>query len=399
MCSKLCNFTQSSTPTDDLSEMDLKLKLLNRIHLNKLIETHTTHQQLYDTLYESIILDQDALDAQAAQSSFHKSSHDNQDPPNNHKEENKKKHLEGAGLERLKRKEVRRYHFEALNGIHHWEENIIDFFKEGMSTVTKGNSGAPMIKSMNSATDLPRLNVNDVEDMYLLQVEDMLHHLPLEVVKDFNNALLMFIRRIVIKNRVEDIHLGVESYQRTLNLTKPTMFFKGIDQRIPFTMTTTHKMLKKIDEILRHREQLRRLEEMDNPNITMEEYIRLEEEKSIETEFPAISFSNQISSEKTLSCERMLSSLNDEVDFKISFDDFNDEDYTVIFDKNLFSYKIISTNDLKKNSENDNEKVNMPSLSPPEPTVSYFDDLDFVKDSENEFPAIVYNDAPTSKLD
>nr|GFD08191.1 hypothetical protein [Tanacetum cinerariifolium] len=36
-------------------------------------------------------------------------------------------------------KEVRRYHFEALNGIHHWEENIIDFFKAGMSVVTKGN--------------------------------------------------------------------------------------------------------------------------------------------------------------------------------------------------------------------------------------------------------------------
>ncbi|GKA38126.1 hypothetical protein Tco_0724691, partial [Tanacetum coccineum] len=70
-------FTQSSTSTDDLSNMDLKIKLLNRIHSNKSDETHTTHQQLYDTLYESITLDQDALDAQAAQSSFHKRSHDN----------------------------------------------------------------------------------------------------------------------------------------------------------------------------------------------------------------------------------------------------------------------------------------------------------------------------------
>ncbi|GKE92513.1 hypothetical protein Tco_1573608, partial [Tanacetum coccineum] len=34
-----------------------------------------------------------------------------------------------------------------------------------------------------------------------------------------------------------------------------------------------------------------------------------------------------------------------------------------------------------------------------EPTVSYFDDLDFFKDFENEFPAIVYNDALTSKSD
>ncbi|GKD72080.1 hypothetical protein Tco_1330362 [Tanacetum coccineum] len=39
----------------------------------------------------------------------------------------------------------------------------------------------------------------------------------------------------------------------------------------------------------------------------------------------------------------------------------------------------------------------MPSLLPPEPTVSYFDDLDFFKDLENEFPAIVYNNDQTSK--
>ncbi|GJX86030.1 hypothetical protein Tco_0336804 [Tanacetum coccineum] len=84
-------FTQSSTSIDDLSDMDLKIKLLNRIHSNKSNKTHTTHQQLYDTLYESITLDQDALDTQASQSSFHKSSHDNQDPPNNREEENKKK--------------------------------------------------------------------------------------------------------------------------------------------------------------------------------------------------------------------------------------------------------------------------------------------------------------------
>ncbi|GJV41039.1 hypothetical protein Tco_1419479 [Tanacetum coccineum] len=127
-------------------------------------------------------------------------------------------------------------------------------------------------------------------------------------------------------------------------------------------------------------------ERMDDPNITMDEYIRLDEEKAQKRG-------------ETLSCEPTVSYLNDEIDFKISFDDSDDEDYTVIFNKNSFSYKIISTNDLKTDSENDNEKVNIPSFLPPEPKVSYFDDLDFFKDFENEFPAIVYNDALTSKLD
>ncbi|GJW88633.1 hypothetical protein Tco_0163973 [Tanacetum coccineum] len=123
---------------------------------------------------------------------------------------------------------------------------------------------------------------------------------------------------------------------------------------------------------------------MDDPNITMEEYIRLEEEKARRR--------------AALSCEPTVSSLNnDEIDFRISFDESDDEDCTVIFDKNSFSYKIISVNNLKTDSENDNDKVNMPLLPSPEPMASYFDDLDYFKYFEKEFPAIVYNDAQTSK--
>ncbi|GKD40497.1 putative reverse transcriptase domain-containing protein [Tanacetum coccineum] len=119
---------------------------------------------------------------------------------------------------------------------------------------------------------------------------------------------------------------------------------------------------------------------------------------SIETEFPAIVFNDTLTSEAALSCEPMVSSLNDEIDFRISFDESDDEDCTVIFDKNSFSYKIIYVNDLKTDSENDNEKVNIPSFPLHEPTVSYFYDLDYFKDFEKELLAIVYNDAQTSKL-
>ncbi|GKD70201.1 hypothetical protein Tco_1324291, partial [Tanacetum coccineum] len=136
---------------------------------------------------------------------------------------------------------------------------------------------------------------------------------------------------------------------------------------------------------------------MDDPNITMEEYIRLEEEKARRR---AIVFDNAFTSEVMHSCEPTVSPLKDnKIDFGISFDESNDEDYTVIYDKNSFSYKIIYVNDLKTDSKNYNDKVNMPLFPPPEPTVSYFDDLDYFKDFENEFPAIVYNDAPTSKSD
>ncbi|GJR23670.1 putative reverse transcriptase domain-containing protein, partial [Tanacetum coccineum] len=184
--------------------------------------------------------------------------------------------------------------------------------------------------------------------------------------------------------------------------------------------------IRRIQRIPIHR--IKDIVKMDDPNITTEEYIRLEKEKarrrgkvynwetakygkiwydedvhdlrSVEIEFPAIVFNDKLTFEEALSCEPTVSPLNDnEIDFRISFDKSDDEDYMVIFDKNSFSYKIISVNDLKTDLENGNDKVNMPLFPSPEPTVSCFNDLDFFNDFENEFPSIVYNDALTSKSD
>ncbi|GJX27018.1 hypothetical protein Tco_0233314 [Tanacetum coccineum] len=122
---------------------------------------------------------------------------------------------------------------------------------------------------------------------------------------------------------------------------------------------------------------------MDDPNITMDEYIRLEEEKAL-------------SHGETFNWQTATYS---KMEYYEDEDESDDEDYTVIYDKNIFSYKIISVDNVKTDSKNDNDKVNMPSFLSPEPEVSYSTDLDFFKDFENEFPAIVYNDALTSKLD
>ncbi|GJV61923.1 hypothetical protein Tco_1468023 [Tanacetum coccineum] len=119
---------------------------------------------------------------------------------------------------------------------------------------------------------------------------------------------------------------------------------------------------------------------------------------NFETKYPTIVFDD--TSDATLSCEPMVSPLNNnEIDFKISFDESDDEDYMVIFNKKSFSYKIIYVYNLKTDSENENDKVNMPSSPSPEPTIGYIDDFDFIKDFENEFPTIVYNDDLKSKLD
>ncbi|GJU12045.1 hypothetical protein Tco_1134441 [Tanacetum coccineum] len=166
---------------------------------------------------------------------------------------------------------------------------------------------------------------------------------------------------------------------------------------------------------------------MDDPNITMEEYIRPEEEKArrrgkvynwetatygkiwydedvhdlryVETEFPAIVFNDTLTYEVALSCEPTISLRTMKLTLEYRLTNPTMKITTVIYDKNSFSYKILSVYDLKTDSENDNDKVNMPLFLLHEPTVSHFNDLDYFKDFENEFPAIVYNDALTSKLD
>ncbi|GJR80679.1 hypothetical protein Tco_0151464 [Tanacetum coccineum] len=221
------------------------------------------------TKLSNSVKDHDALNAQDAEPSFHKRSHDNH---NNREGGNKKKCRKDVGepssrssrrnkslviyaqadtpvmkpLDQEDKYPERRKtlpltkHYAAV--LANKDGDRIDFFKAEMSTRTKGSIYSYLrIKSVVRVVvkkkwgygflttivvrksddkeyvfnyaDLPRLSLNDVEDMYLLQVQDTLHHLPLEFVKDFNNALLLFIKRVVIQNRVEDIQLGVKSYQ------------------------------------------------------------------------------------------------------------------------------------------------------------------------------------------
>ncbi|GKB96407.1 hypothetical protein Tco_0982544, partial [Tanacetum coccineum] len=87
---------------------------------------------------------------------------------------------------------------------------------------------------------------------------------------------------------------------------------------------------------------------MENPNITMEEYISLEEEKS--------------------------------------------RRHGEVYNWETATYGRIWGN------EDVHDRRSVETEFPTIPTISCFDDLDFFKDFENEFPAIVYNNALTSKL-
>nr|GEU56494.1 hypothetical protein [Tanacetum cinerariifolium] len=68
--------------------------------------------------------------------------------------------------------------------------------------------------------DFKRLRIQDIKDMLLLLVQGKLSNLTVDERLAFNVFLRMFTRSIVIQRRVEDLQLGVESYQKKINLIK-----------------------------------------------------------------------------------------------------------------------------------------------------------------------------------
>ncbi|GJW67724.1 hypothetical protein Tco_0122148 [Tanacetum coccineum] len=80
-----------------------------------------------------------------------------------------------------------------------------------------------------------RLRLQDIEDMLLLLVQQKLTNLTIDERYDLNVALRMFTRRIIIQRRVEDLQLGVKSYQKKLNLINPDTLRLDLRKRTAYT--------------------------------------------------------------------------------------------------------------------------------------------------------------------
>ncbi|GJR19169.1 hypothetical protein Tco_0967696 [Tanacetum coccineum] len=83
--------------------------------------------------------------------------------------------------------------------------------------------------------DFQRLRIQDIEDMLLLLVQGKLTNLNVEERIAFNVSLRMFTRSVVIQRRVEDLQLGVESYQKKLNLTQPDTYRSNLRRKDAYT--------------------------------------------------------------------------------------------------------------------------------------------------------------------
>ncbi|GKA07898.1 hypothetical protein Tco_0687229 [Tanacetum coccineum] len=91
--------------------------------------------------------------------------------------------------------------------------------------------------------DFHRLRIQDIEDMLLLLVQGKVTNLNVEERIAFNVSLRMFTRSVVIQRRVEDLQLGVESYQKKLNLTKPDTYRSNLRRQDAYTPTIPEEFI------------------------------------------------------------------------------------------------------------------------------------------------------------
>ncbi|GJZ58317.1 hypothetical protein Tco_0613811 [Tanacetum coccineum] len=105
------------------------------------------------------------------------------------------------------------------------------------------------------------LNKNDIEDMYFVIMNGK--------VPDYAETWLLFslsvfIRSSVIWERVHDFQFGIESYQKKVNLTAPTISFPGVEKhKIDLTNEEVEylKLFKEEIEVrLKYRNHMRRWE-------------------------------------------------------------------------------------------------------------------------------------------
>ncbi|GJU98983.1 hypothetical protein Tco_1328254 [Tanacetum coccineum] len=84
--------------------------------------------------------------------------------------------------------------------------------------------------------DYNRLRLQDIEYMLLLLLlQGKLTNLNIEERLALGVSLRMFTRSIVIKRCVEDLQLGIESYQKKLNLTKSDTYRSDLKQKTAYT--------------------------------------------------------------------------------------------------------------------------------------------------------------------
>nr|GEV38784.1 hypothetical protein [Tanacetum cinerariifolium] len=89
--------------------------------------------------------------------------------------------------------------------------------------------------------DFKYLYPSNFEDLYLLNLQGHLNHLSPKDKNILTIVVNQWTRHLVIRQRVEDFQLGIESYQTQLNLTKPQWDATGFEYKHDYTVIDSLK--------------------------------------------------------------------------------------------------------------------------------------------------------------
>nr|GEW47164.1 retrovirus-related Pol polyprotein from transposon TNT 1-94 [Tanacetum cinerariifolium] len=294
------------TPTNELTGF-MSLTVYTDAHTTSMVHNPEGNPELtsYISGASEVPLDQDALDAQDAEPSFHKRSHDNQDPPNNCKGENKKKHQKYSYPKhsnpewfpkkpRLAKRSMTWFDLFLKSDINKDENHILrpstvsiaknfkeliqkdeltiaDFEGEGLKRLKvhkEGDVSKPrsferhMSKSTkphpcfysNDYTYLLDLSAEEKYTTYIAKhYAARFYKEGMSVVTERNVFSDLRIKSVV---RIDENRIDMLTKNK---LGSGNKRLKGRDWT-DYDVKSLREMLKKIDEVLNHREQLRRLE-------------------------------------------------------------------------------------------------------------------------------------------
>nr|GEW04578.1 retrovirus-related Pol polyprotein from transposon TNT 1-94 [Tanacetum cinerariifolium] len=233
----------------DLSEMELKKILIEKMEGNKSIQCSDAQRNLYKALIDAYESDKIILDTYEETVTLKRRRDDDEDKdeePSAGPDRGSKRHKEGKDpesgstpLESATRstgslieleyhlEEVYKATTDQLDWVNPEGQQYLHNLLQPLSLIpdNQGRRVIPFTHFINN--DLGYLQGGASSRKYTTSVTKT-------KAIDYGH-IKMFTRSIVIQRRVEDLQLGVESYQKGLNLTKPDMYRSDLKRREAYT--------------------------------------------------------------------------------------------------------------------------------------------------------------------
>ncbi|GJT37522.1 hypothetical protein Tco_0937387 [Tanacetum coccineum] len=143
----------------------------------------------------------------------------------------------------------------ALWGISHWREQRKSFYAFVRGMQSRGDVySTKRILAVTHVSVMRKYGYGYLEEIVVQRADNnQLNNLSGDDVVDFAIALRMYTKSLVIQKRVEDLQLGVESYQKKISVTKPDTTRSDLRKRHPYTPYKDPQGFIYVDDFGRYR--------------------------------------------------------------------------------------------------------------------------------------------------